>query len=34
MNSAALSRAEAVASHSLMMGLKFHSAGVHNSTGC
>lgn len=33
-NSAAFVRAEAVASHSLMMGVKSHSAGVHNSTGC
>lgn len=32
-NSAALFSAEAVASHSLMMGVKSHSAGVHNSTG-
>lgn len=31
-NRAALLRDEAVASHSLMMGGKPHSAGVHNSS--
>lgn len=33
MNSAAVFRAEAGASHSLRMGLKTRSAGVHNSAG-